>query len=149
VPQHKAIDFVYRNKFLFSGDSILMDDGILQNFHLKPARINLQLDKKEEHLPGLQHKNNYWKFFDKRIIMVDSAVYYEPHVNKLKIDLLIISKNPSLRISAIAAAIRPSVVVFDASNSLWKIANWKKECLILALPCFSIPEQGAYVLNIE
>ncbi len=149
VPQHKAIDFVYRNKFLFSGDSILMDDGILQNFHLKPARINLQLDKKEDVLPGLQHKNNYWKFFGKKIIMVDSTVYYEPQVNRLEVDLLIISKNPALRISAITAAIRPSVVVFDASNSLWKIANWKKECLTLALPYFSIPEQGAYVLNIE
>ena len=38
---------------------------------------------------------------------------------------------------------------WDASNSLWKIANWKKECIALALPCFSIPEQGAFVLDIK
>ena len=41
VPQHKAIDFISANKYFFYGDSVLQQDGLLQNFHLKPARISI------------------------------------------------------------------------------------------------------------
>ena len=149
VPQHTAMDFIYSNKYLFYGDSILQQDGFLQNFHLKPARISIQLNKNESVLNGLSHKNKYWQFFNKKIMIIDSSVIYQSLVNKLPVDILIISKNITIKISGIAAAIRPSIIIFDSSNSLWKIANWKKECLALDLPCFSIPDQGAFVLNIE
>ena len=149
VPKHNAMDFISGNKYVFCGDSILQQDGLLQNFHLKPARISLQLDKNENNLNGLLQQHNYWQFFDKKMIMVDTTVVYEPLVNKLDVDILIISKNPAVKITSIITAIKPSIILFDSSNSLWKIANWKKECLALDLPCFSIPEQGAFVLNIE
>jgi competence protein ComEC len=149
VPQHNAMDFISGNKYFFLGDSILQQDGVLQNFHLKPTRISMQLDNKADHINGLFHINNYWQYFNKKIIMIDSPVYYEPLVNKLYVDIVIISKNPTLEISGITAAIRPSIILFDSSNSLWKIGKWKKECLSLALTCFSIPEQGAFVLNID
>jgi competence protein ComEC len=88
-------------------------------------------------------------FYNKKILLIDKAVDFSRLEEKINIDALIISKNPSLKIASLMDAIRPSMIVFDASNSLWKIAQWKKECLMLALPCFSIPEQGAYVLNID
>lgn len=149
VPRHSAMDFIAGNKYVFWGDSILQRDGLLQNFHLKPARIFLQVDKNENHLNGLQQERNYWRFIDKKILLVDTTVFYEPLVIKFPVDVLVISNDPAVKISAITNAIKPSIILFDASNSLWKIANWKKECIALALPCFSIPEQGAFVLNIE
>ncbi len=149
VPKQSALDFIFRNKYVFYGDSILQKEGLLQNFHLKPARISMQLDKKEEKLNSLQHHQNFWRFFDKKIMMIDTTVIYKKLTHKINVDILIISKNPNVKISSITAAIKPSIIVFDSSNSLWKIANWKKECLALALPCFSIPEQGAFVLNID
>jgi competence protein ComEC len=149
IPQHSAVDFIFRDKYVFSGDSILQQDGLLQNFHLKPSRITLLVDQNENTLNEFHHINNYWQFFNKKIIMIDSAVIYQPLTNKLNVDILIISRNPNIRITSLTTAIRPSIIVFDSSNSLWKIGNWKKECLALALPCFSIPEQGAFVLNIE
>ena len=149
VPRCSAVDFISGNKYFFYGDSILQQDGLLQNFHLKPTRISMQLDKKVEHLNGLQHQNKYWQFYNKKIILIDTIVFYEPMANRLNVDMLIISKNPAIKIAAIITAIKPSIILFDSSNSLWKIANWKKECLALALPCFSIPEQGAFVLDIE
>ena len=38
VPQHKAIDFVNGNQYQFIGDSVLLENGLLQNFHLKPGK---------------------------------------------------------------------------------------------------------------
>ena len=149
VPRYSAIDFISGNEYFFYGDSVLRQDGLLQNFHLKPARISMQLGKTKNALEALRHADHYWQFFNKKIIMIDSVVSYKPIGNKLPVDILIISKNPPVKISSIIAAIEPSIIIFDSSNSLWKIANWKKECVSLALPCFSIPEQGAFVLNIE
>lgn len=53
VPQRQAIDFVQGNNYLFIGDSILLQDGLLQNFHLKPGRIFLQLDKKVDSMASV------------------------------------------------------------------------------------------------
>jgi len=149
VSKHKAIDFISGNKYFFCGDTVLQKDGMLQNFHLKPARVSMGLDKTNQLLPGLIGKSNYWSFFDKKILIIDSAVIYEPTDKKLAVDILLISNNPALKISGLITAVRPSIIIFDSSNSLWKIANWKKECIALALPCFSIPEQGAFVLDIK
>ena len=149
VPKYQAIDFIFRKQYHFVGDSILRQDGLLQNFHLKPARILFQSDQNKTALPNLYQSDHYYCFFAKKIMLIDSALSYEPVKDKIGIDILIISKNPSLKISGIISAIKPSVIIFDSSNSLWKIAKWKKECLALALPCFSIPEQGAFVLNID
>jgi competence protein ComEC len=37
--------------------------------------------------------------------------------------------------------------VFDASNSLWKIGQWQKECEELHLRSYSVAEKGAFVLT--
>ena len=81
--------------------------------------------------------------------MIDSSLQFHPLEKKVAVDLLLLSKNPGIKIAQLATAIKPSIIVFDASNSLWKIAGWKKECETLALPCFSIPEKGAFMLDVE
>lgn len=149
VPKQQAIDFIQRNHFFFQGDSVMKIDGAPRNFHLKPARISLQATKELTDLPGLFHKNNEWQFSGKKLIIIDSAIHFLPSEIKVITDILLISKNPSVRIADLVTVIKPSIIVFDASNSLWKIAGWKKECLALDLPCFSIPEQGAFILDIE
>ncbi len=149
IPRCQAIDFISRDRYQFVGDTALLQDAMLQNFHLKPARISMQLQKQPGSVPNLHRVKNGWQFFGKKILLVDSVLAFQPLTNKLPIDVLIISKNPSLNITDITNTIKPSIIVFDSSNSLWKIAKWKKECLALALPCFSIPEQGAFVLDID
>ena len=149
VTQHPAIDFIYQDQYQLYGDSSMQADGLLKNFHLKPARIFLGANISKKDLTGLFHQNNEWQFYGKKIIMVDSTVHISPLEKKLKFDILILSKNPSLKIADLVTAVKPSIIVFDASNSLWKIAVWKKECLALALSCFSIPEQGAFIVDIK
>lgn len=149
VPKHEAIDFIYQDKFCFQGDSNMLSDGLLRNFHLKPARIALQANVFKKELPGLYYQNMEYQFFGKKMIIIDSAIHFMPETNKLKTDILLISKNPHIKIIDLVEALQPTIVVFDASNSLWKIAGWKKECERLALPYFSIPENGAFILDIE
>jgi competence protein ComEC len=147
VSRHSAIDFVSNNKYWFYGDDEFKEDDALQNFNLKPARVSIQVEESRDTLKALTNSGRLWQFYNKKIMVIDSAVQFEPTNTKLKIDVLIICKNPKINISDIVSAVSPAVIVFDASNSLWKIAQWKKECEELHLPYFITGEQGAFVMD--
>ncbi len=149
VPQHQAIDFIYKGKYCFIGDTSLNANATLRNFHLKPGRIVQQAWSSGKTLTGLVGKRNEWSFFGKKMIVIDSSFSLPFIEDKINIDILLISKNPPVKMAHLTNTLKPSIIVFDASNSLWKIDGWKKECERLALPCFSIPQEGAFILDIE
>ena len=63
-----------------------------------------------------------------------------------QVSAVIVSGNVNVRIASILEFFDCTQVVFDASNSLRRIARWKKECSDLDLVPFSVPEQGAFVM---
>ena len=148
VPSHKAIDFVSGNSYHFVGDDDLVTGGLLQNFHLKPGRISLMLNNKENNTINLYQHNNFYQFHNKRILIIDSTVVYIPAAKKMYVDYIIISKNPKIFMPALAAVFHCNLYVFDASNPLWKIDKWKKDCEELHLRFHSVPEQGAFVTDL-
>jgi competence protein ComEC len=149
VPQHQAIDLVNGNNYQFIGDSILLQDGLLQNSHLKPGRIALQLNKRTDSIGGLFKSGNFLQFANKKIVLVDRSFLFETPVKKIDADIVVISKSPKVYIKDLAAVFNCSQYVFDASNSLWKIEKGKEDCDKLNLRHHSIPEQGAFVLEVE
>jgi len=149
VPRHQAIDFIHGKQFQFMGDSALVPDGLLKHFHLKPARIALQASKQTIKMPELYQRNQGLQFFGKKILIIDKPVSVNMNQRMLLIDVLVLSKNARVKLADLARVIRPKMIVMDASNSLWKIAVWKKDCDELALPCFSVPEQGAFMLDLN
>jgi len=146
VPSHKAIDFIEGNAFHFYGDSDLVEEGLLQNFHLKPGRISFMLSKRDT--SSLFHQKNFLGFYGKRILMIDSAINYTPLSKKINVDYIIISKNPKLFISNLVKVFECGVYIFDASNPMWKIDKWKKDCEELHLRFHSVPEQGAFITDL-
>jgi competence protein ComEC len=147
VPAHKAVDFITGNNYQFMGDRELQEDGLLQNFHLKPARISLHLVRKKDSLTALYHSNNFYQFYEKRIVMIDSAFVYKPSEQKINVDYIFISKNPKLYLSNLAATFNCHMYVFDASNPMWKIDKWKKDCEQLHLRFHSVPDRGAFIID--
>ncbi len=148
VPQHQAVDFVSGNNYKFIGDSILLVDGILQNFHLKPGRIKLQLNQRVDSLPNYFAKNIFHQFNDKKILLIDAAMPFDSLANKINVDIIVISKNPKIYIAQLASVFNCKTIVFDASNSLWKIDRWKQDCDKLNLHYYSVPDNGAFVLDL-
>ena len=147
VPQHQAIDFVTGNNYRFVGDSVLLPDGVLQNFHLKPARILLQLNEKYDAMPAYSPQPIFFQQGNKKIILIDKHFVFEPLRKKIDVDAIIISKNPKLDMAQLAGVFNCGLYIFDASNSLWKIGKWQKGCEELHLRSYSVAEQGAFVLN--
>lgn len=149
VARHRAVDFIEGEKFVFAGDSLLRQESLLQNFHIKPARQALMARQQVSNLPHLRNQNFYWQFYQKKLLLLDSTGVIVPADSALFIDILLISHNAPVRIKEIIIAVRPAVIVFDASNSFWRIENWKKECEELNLRFHSVPEQGAFISNIR
>ena len=147
VSRHTAIDFITADKYFFLGDEDLKKEGALQNFNLKPARVSLQVNESKDTLKPIQHSTYLWHFYNKKIMIVDTALSFVFLQNKIDVDVLLITKNTNIDIVDIAMAVAPRCIVFDASNSLWKIAQWKKQCSLLHLPYFITAEQGAFILN--
>ena len=80
--------------------------------------------------------------------MLDSAIVYRPMAEKMVIDYLIISKNAAGTIKNLAATFDCKYYIFDATNTLWKIGQWKKECEELHLQFHIVAEQGAFVTDL-
>ena len=148
ISRHSAIDFIKGNQYYFVGDAEVLEDNLLKNYNLQPAHISLMLDGKSS-LPGnFYQKKNFYQFYNKRLLLVDSSLIYYPVPVKIKVDYIVISKNPTINISDLVRTFECKLYVFDASNALWKIDKWKKECEELHLHFHSVSEQGAFVTNI-
>ena len=145
VPQHQAIDFVCGNSYQFLGDSILLADGVLQNFNLKPARIALQLNNQIETLPTVFQQQLFYQLGNKKVVVIDKPLQFEFVRQKIDVDLIIISKSPRLYMAQLASVFNCPQYIFDASNTMWKIDQWQKECNSLHLNFYTIPAEGAFV----
>lgn len=148
VPQHQAIDFVNGTRYQFIGDSILLKDGLLQNFHLKPGRIFLQLDDRVDSLNDIFQNSIFYQYGSKRIAIIDRPLNIDSLHQKIDIDLIIISKNPGLYISRLTKTFNCRQYIFDASNPLWKIEKWQRECVKLNVKGHSVPGEGAFIYDI-
>lgn len=148
VPQHQAIDFIAGNNYRFVGDSILLEDGLQQNFYLKPARISMDLQNLTDTISHCFNKDIFYQFTNKTIAIVNNRFSVDSLVSKLDLDFVVISKNADISIAQLTAAFNCKNIIFDASNSNWKIEKWKKECSALNANYYSIPDEGAFVYNI-
>jgi competence protein ComEC len=149
VPQYQAIDFIDGNNYQFVGDSALLVDGMLQNFHLKPGRIQMQLNKQVDSVKNIfTAQNLFYQFGDKKILLINKPISFVMLQEKINVDIIIISKSPKLYIPQLASVFNCKQIIFDASNSLWKIEKWKKDCEGLHLQNYSVPQQGAFILDL-
>ena len=149
VSKHRAVDFITNDKYQFYGDNEMTVDGALQNFNLKPARVLLQISLNNDSIVQNNSHYNYCSFYDKKIMFIDSTVTFNSMANPLPIDVLVLSKSPKIYLSTLLNAVKPTSIVFDGSNSLWKITQWKKVCDSLHLPYHSTIDDGAFTLDVN
>ena len=89
------------------------------------------------------------QFFDKKIALMNSSLEKLPidDINPIDIDFLLIHQNPKTEITTLLQFYKPQQIIFDASNSKWKIEKWKEECKQLNIPTYDINEKGALEIS--
>jgi competence protein ComEC len=142
VPRQSAMDIMEGKRYRFFGDPGLQQDRFLRNFHLQPARIihgvearPLLYTQVDEQLLRTRHKT---------VLLVNPFFRRGPALKRVKADLVILSHSPRISLAQLAAVVDCPQYVFDSSNPLWKIREWKKQADSLHLRHHSVPEQGAF-----
>ncbi|MEO8721124.1 MAG: ComEC/Rec2 family competence protein [Ginsengibacter sp.] len=148
IPMHNAIDFIYGHKYYFVGDSTVVNNNLLKNYNIQPAHISYKANQHSDLSNLLSVKNKFYQFSNCRMLIIDSTFTYLRGHQKINLDYIIISKNPRLNFQNLANVFNCNRYVFDASNAPWKIDLWKKECEELHLQSYSVPEEGAFIINL-
>jgi competence protein ComEC len=148
VSQHRAVDFISGRDCLFFGDPELLADDFTRNFHLKPSRV-LSRVSADEPMDDFFAGNRYAIFNNKRIVLIDTTLFFSAPLQKATVDLLIISKNPRLSIPGLANTFTIRQIVFDGSVPFWKLPAWKRDCDSLHIPYYDASEKGAFVMKLN
>ena len=144
VPKYSAIDLVNFRSCNFIGDSALLFDDFIRNFHIQPSRVLHRLQAHQT----LPVSCKEFEFYNKKIIIINSSTQFPVLKNKQPIDLLILSKNPRLYISNLTKTFSIKQIVIDGSVPLWKAKLWKHDCDSLRIRCYDVGEKGAFVMNL-
>jgi competence protein ComEC len=148
IPKRQAIDFIAGRKYFFKGDSAIMHDLDLQNFHLAPSRI-LHRVKPVDSLDALRISGNLFQFSSKLVLIIDSALPLQNPAHKIKVDMILLSKNAAVDIDKLINTFDCQQVVIDGTNTFRKIKRWSNDCVRLGIPYHVVSEQGAFVLNLH
>jgi competence protein ComEC len=148
VPRHQAIDLIQGRNYFFVGDSDLLANDFVRNFHIKPSRI-LHRAEPANQLPNFSVQENFLNYGLNRILLIDKNFVFDTTTTKTPIDLLVISKNPKLYLSSLAKTFNIKEIVFDGSVPDWKLKYWTKDCDSLHIPYHNVGEKGAFVMNLN
>jgi len=148
VPRYQAIDMVDGHNYMFIGDSVLLEDAVLQNFHLKPGRIAQQLNYRADSLAVVFKNGGFYQFNNKKILIIDRPIMINPTSQKMQLDLIIISGNPRVDITELAGLFSCKQFVFDGSNPAWKIERWTAQCNSLGINFHATAVTGAFIYDI-
>lgn len=87
---------------------------------------------------------NFMQYHEKRVGVINHKLSVGAG-QKLRLDLLIISKNPRVTIRELMQHFTFRKIIIDSSNPIWKSKQWLEEAKQLKISCYSVPESGAFV----
>jgi competence protein ComEC len=146
VPNHTAIDLIEGRNYFFYGDSVLIEDGFLRNFHIKPSRILHRITPTEK-VNNFVLSKNLIQCNGKNILIVNSGITSTISTKKIKVDAIILTKNPKIYLAKLAEQFDCTQYIFDSSNPFWKVNYWKKDADSLGLKYHSTATQGAFEMS--
>jgi competence protein ComEC len=149
IPKTSAIDFISSRSSTLLTDSLFAQNESSQLFHVKHNWWDLGINKyniitNEKGAEGTE----LIKFRNKNILIINKRAPLNYQKKKEKIDYLIISNNSDLKISQELKEINPGMIIFDSSNSRYKIRAWKEDCKKLGLNYYTVSESGAFETNL-
>lgn len=147
VPRQEAVDIMDGNRYFFRGDSSLLADDFLQNFHLKPSRIYHRV-KATEQLAQYHGLPNGFVFKNTTVVCLNNSCF--PNSGKsITAQLVILSKNTPFTLLQVRRQFANAAIVIDASNSYRQLNRWKTEASTLGIACYSVVDNGAFVMPVK
>lgn len=146
IPKLSAINFIEGKKafFIYNKKIDANDKNIIYN--VAPLWQEYEIGEKNTTFIQSCKPINYFSFKNKRIVQLknDSIVNFLPK-QKLEIDYIILSENININISDLKQYFEFDKIIFDSSNSFYKINNWERECNQTNTSFYNILDKGAFI----
>lgn len=156
IAKTTAIDFVNSKQNILLTDSVFAKNESRLLFHIKHNWWDLGLNESKIISDNFMNnnlyvKNNFIRFFDKRMLVLNKAIRFNPAGarQKINLDYLIVSSNTKMSIEEITDMFRVKMFIFDSSDSEYKVKQWKEECEELNQEHCSIMDEGALEINLD
>ena len=146
TPRQTAIDIIEGRYYRCIGDSIAYT-AQSERFYLRPARILFGVQPGKI-LPYTYLSRQLIATRRTRALIISHWEQQEPQPVKIPVEIIILCGNPRLTIYQLTTVFNCTQYVFDSSNPLWKIQQWKKEADSLHLRHHSTSEQGAFEVDL-
>ena len=152
LPKKSAVDIFNGTKHRFIGDPSIYQNQLAIKNYLSPTRILYRANTAASvsAKPTQQGIGSIPLIIGpkKRVLMIDAEFKLPNYSANYPIDLIILSRNPSISLENLSSYLNCTQFVFDCSNTMWKIEQWKKEAERLHLRHHSVPEKGAFEYNL-
>jgi competence protein ComEC len=150
IPGHTLVDAIRGRRAITAGDLDVMRTDSLFSRYLRPAHSlygvrSIQAESGNDSctFTGLQ----VLSLEGKRLVIINSSLPCIIPQKKFRTDYLLLSHNPHMDIRQLEQMFDVGCYIFDGSSPLRNIQRWKSDCYMLTLRFFSVPDQGAYVVN--
>lgn len=94
------------------------------------------------------HPGELIRFGGKTLLRLTQALPKKSPLHRIRINYILLSHNSKVDISRLQDFFIYDLLVFDGSNAPFLIRKWKNACKELPLRCFSVPDEGALVVNL-
>ena len=164
IPQCSAINFIDGDDNILITEIKLIEDRRKLMFHLQNNWINNGVKNEKiillDHLSkkyqrynncrldnkNLFTKSNYFQFYDTKIAIINNNWIPKKKKLKLKVDLLILTKNCKFPIKDILSMYQPDQIIIAASNSSHISNKLYVQAEEFNIKCWTISTQGAFTL---
>jgi len=108
----------------------------------KSVEINVQ----ERDFGFLVRRGSFFQFLNCRVGIISESLP-DGFSHRLKLDMVILRGNPGISIEEIMKVFSPDQIVIDASCSWYHSREWREQAKEAGVPCRSVVEEGAVVLD--
>ena len=151
--QYSAMDFISAQKNLLLGDSAFINDKQKQKFVLKENHVKSRIEESVVQQTGttpllsdyLYKEDNLILFQSLRILFIDKQLPPKITPKPLEIDYVVVAKNTKINLPNLLRQYRFKCLIFDSSNTWWRIKKLKEEAAKLEIEVWDVNEKGAFV----
>lgn len=163
VKKRSSFCFISGREAVLFSDSAVAGDSMLVGFTMRPHWVSKALKKvsvfNPGNSPGLSKTSpmlegefmvmgNYYQFRKTRVAFVSRKPSKNHAGAKLAVDFLIIRDMPGVHMAELLNLYSARQVIIDSSAPAWRSRLWQEECSQLGQECYSVPENGALVVEI-
>ncbi|MEZ5196593.1 MAG: ComEC/Rec2 family competence protein [Bacteroidales bacterium] len=150
ISKTSAIDFISQKSDFLLADSLLTPNKMEYHINNFWTAQKVRNHSRFELMDSIRTSsvffklNNFIQFHDKRLILINRDFPVIAFPQKMRVDYIILSGSPFLKIEELNACFVFDKIVFDASNSLWMVNKWKEECKESGIDFYDVKTNGAW-----